>query len=90
MLSAFFGLAFGALGEYVLLQLGRFERKGTEQCWNEVPVIHVVLYACGVLIAAKCITGLGLTLSLFWLLTAAGLGFYWRPLADAWFDWKNP
>ena len=89
MLSAFFGLICGALGEYLLTQLERFARKGTEQQWNEVPFVHVILFAVCVFIAARSVTGLGLTLNLFWLLAAAALGFYWRPIADAWFEWKH-
>jgi hypothetical protein len=90
MLSAFFGPIFGVLGEYVLLKLGRFELKDSGQYWNEAPVAHVAVFALSVLITVKCVTGFGLTLNIFWLLVAVGIGLYWRTIADAWFDWKNP
>lgn len=86
MMSAVLGLGVGVFAEMTLQQINSFTKPDAEHEIAEQPFVQVLLFAGGILLAGSVQQKAFGHVGFFWLLSSALLGFYWRVLADAWFD----
>lgn len=89
MLSAVLGLGAGVVAEIALQQINSFSKRGAERELAEKPFVQVLLFAGAILLAGSLQQKAFAHVGFFWLIAAALLGFYWRALADAWFDLRR-